>query len=59
MTEFCHRFFFFLIVLKIKVQLRLYTNFQPNLSSGSGEKVDFSGFAIFSNCSHFFDSLPA
>ena len=25
----------------------LYTKFQPNISSGSGEKVDFSGFAIF------------
>ena len=31
----------------------LYTKFQPNMSSGSGEKVDFSGLAIFSNSSNF------
>ena len=31
----------------------LYTKFQPNISSGSGEKVGFSGFAIFSNSGHF------
>ena len=30
-----------------------YTKFQPNISSGSGEKVDFSGLAIFSNSSYF------
>ena len=34
----------------------LYTKFQPNISSGSGEKVDFKGLAIFSNSSHFFFS---
>ena len=27
----------------------LYTKFQPNILSGSGEKVDFSGLTIFSN----------
>ena len=53
MTEFCYRFFFILIILKIKVQLMLYTKFQPNMSSGSGEKVDFSRLAIFSNSVHF------
>ena len=31
----------------------LYTKFQPNISSGSGEKVDFSGLANFSNSGHF------
>ena len=37
----------------------LYTKFQPNLPSGSGEKVDFnSGVAIFSNSDHFLDSRP-
>ena len=25
----------------------LYTKFQPNIPSGSGEKIDFSGLAIF------------
>ena len=28
-------------------------NFQPNISSGAGEIVDFSGSAIFSNSGHF------
>ena len=27
----------------------LYTKFQPNISGGSGGKVDLSGLAIFSN----------
>ena len=27
----------------------LYTKVYSNISSGSGEKVDFSGLAIFSN----------
>ena len=31
--------FFILKILKIKVQLRLITKFQPNISSGSGEKL--------------------
>ena len=31
----------------------LYTKLHSNISSGSGEKVDFSGFAIFSNSCHF------
>ena len=30
-----------------------YTKFQPNIFSGSGEKVDFSGLVIFSNNGHF------
>ena len=36
----------------------LYTKFQPNISSGSGEKVDFSVLAIFSNSSHFLSQQP-
>ena len=39
--------------MKIKVQLMLDTKFQPNMSSVSGGKVDFSGLAIFSNSGHF------
>ena len=27
----------------------LYTKFQPNMSSGSGRKVEFSGLPIFNN----------
>ena len=50
--------FFILIILKIKVQLILYTKFQPNILSGSGGKFDFSGLAIFSNNGHT-DSRPA
>ena len=30
----------------------LFTKFQPK-SSGSGEKVDYSGLAIFSKSGHF------
>ena len=33
----------------------LYTKFKPNISSG--EKVDFSGLAIFSNSGHFLISI--
>ena len=36
------------------VQLMLYSKFQPKISSGSGEKVDFKGLAIFSNSGHFY-----
>ena len=31
----------------------LYTKFQPNISNGSEEKVDFRGLTIFSNNGHF------
>ena len=31
----------------------LCTKFQPNISSDSGEKVDFSGLAKFSSSGHF------
>ena len=34
----------------------LYIKFQPNMSSGSGEKVDFRSSAFFSNGSHFYHS---
>ena len=30
-----------------------YMKFQPTISSGSGEKVDFGGLDIFSNSGHF------
>ena len=30
----------------------LHTKFQPNTPSGSGEKADFKGFAIFSTGDH-------
>ena len=44
---------FILMYLKIMVQLMSYTIFQLNISSGSGDKVDFSGLPIFSNRGHF------
>ena len=44
---------FILIIPEIKVQLMLYTKFQPNISSGSGKKVDFRGLGIFTNNGHF------
>ena len=31
----------------------LYTNFQSNLPSGTGDKVDFGGLAYLSNIGHF------
>ena len=37
----------------------LSAKFQPNISSGSGRKVDFSGLAIFSNSRAIFDSRAA
>ena len=46
MTFFRNRFFFH------------FDNSEPNISSGSGEKVDFSGLPSFSN-SGYFDSRPA
>ena len=30
----------------------LYTNFQPNIICGSGEKVEFIGLTSFSNSGH-------
>ena len=47
------KIFFILKILKIKVQLMLYTKFQPNISSGSGETVEFSNLAILSNSGQF------
>ena len=38
---------------KIKIPLMLCTKFQPNIPSGSGEKVKFAGLAIFSISGHF------
>ena len=35
----------------------LYTKFQPNISSGSGGKVDFSGLAILAKAA-ILDSRP-
>ena len=51
-SEFCNHFFFHLIILKTKVPLMLHTKYQPNIPSHSGEKVDFTSFAIFSISSH-------
>ena len=39
------------------VQLMLFTKFQPNISSGSAGKVDFSGLAILATAA-IFDSRP-
>ena len=44
--------FFNLIILKSKVPLMLHTKYQPNIPCHSGEKVEFTGFAIFSFGSH-------
>ena len=52
------RIFFHFDNSEIKVQLILYTKFQPNILSGSGGNFDFSGLAIFSNSGHI-DFRPA
>ena len=36
----------------------LYTKFLPNILSGSGGKVDFSGLAIFSNSLNYIILKP-
>ena len=41
-----------LVSFHIKVQLILHTQFQPYISSHSGENADFIGFAILSIGSH-------
>ena len=50
MTKFCYIniFFFILIDLKIMNPIISHTKLQPNIPSGSVEKNDFVGFAIFS-----------
>ena len=45
-------FFFNSIILKSKVPLMIHTKYLPNIPCHSGEKVDFTGFAIFSTGSH-------
>ena len=45
-------FFFIFIVLNTKVPLLFQSNLLAIISNGSGEKVDFKGFAIFSNGGH-------
>ena len=41
--------FFIFIILKTYVPLIFHAKIQPKISSGSGEKIDFVIFAIFSN----------
>ena len=43
-------FFFIFKILNTKVQLIIQSN--PIISNGSGEKIDFDGFTIFSNGGH-------
>ena len=45
-------FFFVLIILKTKVPIACHTKYQPNIPSGSGEKINFIGVAIFNYGSH-------
>ena len=52
MTLLCCVFFFIFIILNTKFPLMFQSNLQPMISNGSREKVDFDGFAIFSNGGH-------
>ena len=52
MTLLCCVFFFIFIILNTTVPLMFQLNLKPIISYGSGEKVDFDGFAIFSNGGH-------
>ena len=52
MTKLRYRFFFIFTILNTYVPLIFHAIFQPKISSGSGEKVDFVIFAIFSNGGH-------
>ena len=52
MTKLRYRFFFIFTILNTYVPLIFHTKSQPKISSGSGEKVDFVIFAIFSNGGH-------
>ena len=51
MTKLRYRFFFKKI-LNTYVPLIFHAKIQPKISSGSGEKVDFVVFVIFSNGGH-------
>ena len=44
--------FFVVVILNIYVPLIFHAKIQPKISNGSGEKVDFVIFAIFSNGGH-------
>ena len=44
--------FFIFTILNTYVSLIFHAKIQPKISSGSGEKVDFVIFAIFSNGGH-------
>ena len=44
--------FFIFTILNTYVPLIFHAKIQPKISSGSGEKVDFVIFAIFSNGGH-------
>ena len=52
MTKLRFRFFSFFTILNTYVPLIFHAKIQPKISSGSGEKVDFVIFAIFSNGGH-------
>ena len=52
MTKLRYRFFFIFIILNTYVPLIFHAKIQPKITSGSGEKVDFVIFAIFSNGGH-------
>ena len=54
MTLLCCVFFFFFHFYNFECQgsINVSVKFIPNISNGSGEKVDFDGFAIFSNGGH-------
>ena len=52
MTKLRYRFFFIFIILNTYVPIIFHAKIQPKISGGSGEKVDFVIFAIFSNGGH-------
>ena len=52
MTKLRLQIFFIFTILNTYVPLIFHAKIQPKISSGSGEKVDFVIFAIFSNGGH-------
>ena len=52
MTKLRYRFFFIFTILNTYVPLIFHAKIKPKISSGSGEKVDFVIFAMFSNGGH-------
>ena len=51
MTLLCW-FFFYFHNFEYQGSINVSVKFITNYSNGSGEKVDFDGFAIFSNGAH-------